>query len=337
MRPIEPDQPLVIDFDGDGRKPSLLLLTRPSDGGLSTSAYLFGGICPEPVSVPISSASTRTLRRPDKQVAEGGRSRLVKEEKINRSQKKNSGPFASARHQHLWPARVRRVSHSTLKRPLTRSTASSHLRMRLWSSTAGFASVSGPAAFLISTPALPTVSVQVLELERRSAIRMPSSSLKAQACPGPASRLWWLTTTRRPTALSTFVREAYPRVGVFGLEASLRTLAAYNAAIRSSASEFVAAAEQRTRACGCAWLADWSLPRSGTMRSPSPRRFCDWAGETVDFAGGATSFVGQSWAPTLASRRRVPTSRSRCFFRAPDAALSLARRSWRPEVLTRIS
>ena len=170
---------------------------------------------------------------------------------------------------------------------------------------------------------LPTVSVQVLNLNGRANLDACLSSLEAQVYPRDRFEIVLVDNGSTDGSVA-FVRESYPRVGVFGLEASLGRGAAYNAAIRRSASEFVAVLNSDARV-DPAWLSELASAAERHHAVSVASKVVDWPGETVGFAGGATSFVGQSWAADAGEpATRVYLEKPLLFSSAESALFSRA-------------
>jgi GT2 family glycosyltransferase len=169
----------------------------------------------------------------------------------------------------------------------------------------------------------PTVSVQVLNLNGRENLDACLSSLEAQVYPRDRFEIV-LVDNASTDGSAEFVRGAYPRVGVFGLETSLARGAAHNAAIRRSASRFVALLNSDARV-DPSWLSELVSAAERHDAVAVASKIVDWEGKTVEFAGGATSCVGHSWAADAGEpATRVHLERPLLFASAESALFSRA-------------
>ncbi len=140
---------------------------------------------------------------------------------------------------------------------------------------------------------LPTVSVLVLNLNGREYLDSCLASLEAQVYPRDRFEIVVVDNGSTDGSIE-FVRATYPRVRVLGFDSNLGFCAPYNAAIRNCQSEFVALLNNDTRVAPD-WLAELVSAAERHRAAAVASKILSWTGETIDFAGGVTSFIGHSW------------------------------------------
>jgi GT2 family glycosyltransferase len=91
-----------------------------------------------------------------------------------------------------------------------------------------------------------------------------------------------------------YVRARHPEVGLFQLPANLGFARAYNAAVASTQSEFVALLNNDTRVART-WLSEMVEAASRHRAAAVASTILDWDGSRVDFVGGLPIFAGHSW------------------------------------------
>jgi GT2 family glycosyltransferase len=143
------------------------------------------------------------------------------------------------------------------------------------------------------TEAFPTVSVLVLNLNGREYLDSCLESLEAQVYPRERFEIVVVDNGSTDGSLE-FVSAAYPRVRVVRFDRNLGFCAPYNTAIRECESQFAALLNNDTRV-----EPDWlSQLVSAAQRHDAvavASKILSWNGETIDFVGGVTSFIGHSW------------------------------------------
>ena len=165
----------------------------------------------------------------------------------------------------------------------------------------------------------PKVSVQVLNRNGSQHLDECLSSLEAQDYPGERFEIVLLDTGSADDAIP-FVRQAYPGVGTFALGTSRARGAAYNEAVRRSASEFVALLDSDARV-DPSWLTELVSAAERNHAVAVASKVLDWSGETVEFAGGATSFLGHSRAIDVADDLTRGHPHKQLLFASGQAAL----------------
>ena len=140
---------------------------------------------------------------------------------------------------------------------------------------------------------LPTVSVLVLNLNGREYLDSCLKSLEAQTYPRERFEIVLVDNGSTDGSLE-FVRVAYPRVRVVRFGRNLGFCAPYNAAIRDCQSQFAALLNNDTRVAPD-WM--WQLVSAAERHDAAAvaSKILSWTGDTIDFAGGVTSFIGHSW------------------------------------------
>ena len=149
----------------------------------------------------------------------------------------------------------------------------------------------------------PSVSVLVLNCNGRQHLDDCFASLAAQTYPRDRIDLALLDNGSADGSLE-FIREKYPTVRVIAFESNQGVCAPYNSAIRACGSEFVALLNNDTRV-EPQWLAELVSVADRQGAAAVASKILDWDGETIDFAGGITSFIGHSWRVDS----RVPATR----------------------------
>ena len=142
-------------------------------------------------------------------------------------------------------------------------------------------------------PAHPTVSVLVLNLNGLEYLDTCLSSLEAQTFPADDVEIVLVDNGSRDGSVAA-VRARYPGVRVVAFESNQGFADAYNAAVATCETEFVAFLNNDTRV-DPHWLAE--LVAAGTRHHAAAvaSKIVDWSGEHIDFAGGIVSAVGHSW------------------------------------------
>ena len=93
-----------------------------------------------------------------------------------------------------------------------------------------------------------------------------------------------------------FVTRKFPRTRVFVAEPTKGSVRSYNAAIQSCETEFVALLNNDARV-DAHWLAELVSAARRHDAAAVASKILDWNGDTIDFAGGAMSFIGHAWQP----------------------------------------
>ena len=140
---------------------------------------------------------------------------------------------------------------------------------------------------------LPTVSVLVLNLNGREYLDSCVASLEAQVYPRDRFEIVVVDNGSTDGSIE-FVRATYPRVRVLGFDSNLGFCAPYNAAIRTCQSDFVALLNNDTRVAAD-WLSELVSAAERHRAAAVASKILSWTGETIDFAGAITSFIGHSW------------------------------------------
>jgi GT2 family glycosyltransferase len=150
----------------------------------------------------------------------------------------------------------------------------------------------------------PTVSVLVLNLNGRSYLDACLSSLDAQTYPRDRFEVVVVDNGSTDGSLS-FIKDKYPSTRVMALPGNQGFCAPYNAAIRSCDSEFVALLNNDARV-DREWLGALVSAAERHHAVAVASKILDWSGETIDFVGGATSFIGHAWQADF----RAPATRT---------------------------
>ncbi len=158
---------------------------------------------------------------------------------------------------------------------------------------------------------LPSISVLVLNLNGRGHLDACLSSLEAQVYPRERFEIEVVDNGSTDGSLA-FIRARYPRVRVLALERNRGFCAPYNAAIQRCDSDFVALLNNDARV-DPHWLAELVSAADRHRAAAVASKILDWTGETIDFVGGVTSFIGHSWqrdfgAPASRALRRRSTA-----------------------------
>jgi GT2 family glycosyltransferase len=133
----------------------------------------------------------------------------------------------------------------------------------------------------------------VLNLNGREYLDACLSSLEAQAYPRDCFEIVLVDNGSTDGSVA-FVRDRYSRARVFALGANGGFCAPYNAAIKTCDSEFVALLNNDTRV-DPHWLTELVSAADRHNAVAVASKILDWTGETIDFVGGVTSFIGHSW------------------------------------------
>jgi GT2 family glycosyltransferase len=139
----------------------------------------------------------------------------------------------------------------------------------------------------------PTVSVLVLNFNGRGHLEECLPSLERQSY--PRDRLEIVVVDNGSTDGSVeWLHVRHPGIRVLSFDENRGFAAAYNAAVGSCDSEFVAFLNNDTRV-----EPDWLSELVGTARRHGAAsvgsKMLDWTGQVVDFAGGIVSLFGHSW------------------------------------------
>jgi GT2 family glycosyltransferase len=140
---------------------------------------------------------------------------------------------------------------------------------------------------------LPTVSVLVLNRNGREHLDPCLSSLDTQVYPRDQFEIVLVDNGSTDGSLE-FVSAAYPRVRIVRFDRNLGFCAPYNAAIRDCNSQFVALLNNDTRVAPD-WIGQLVSAAERHQAAAVASKILSWTGETIDFAGGVTSFIGHSW------------------------------------------
>jgi GT2 family glycosyltransferase len=166
---------------------------------------------------------------------------------------------------------------------------------------------------------LPSVSILVLNRDGRQDLDACFGSLQAQTYPAELVEVVLVDNGSTDDSIA-IVREKYPRARVFGLEGNQGRCAPCNAAMRSCESEFVALLDHDTRV-DRRWLAELVSAAQRHDAVAVASKILHWNGETIDFAGGVTSFSGQSWRSDLRGAARSTDDEIRLLFPCAGSAL----------------
>jgi GT2 family glycosyltransferase len=139
----------------------------------------------------------------------------------------------------------------------------------------------------------PTVSVLVLNLNGRQYLDSCLESLEAQVYPRERFEIVLVDNGSTDGSLE-LVRAAYPRVRVVRFDRNLGFCAPYNAAIQECESQFAALLNNDTRVAPD-WLSQLVSAAQRHDAAAVASKILSWTGDTIDFAGGVTSFIGHSW------------------------------------------
>jgi GT2 family glycosyltransferase len=139
----------------------------------------------------------------------------------------------------------------------------------------------------------PRVSVLVLNLNGRQYLDDCLSSLQAQDYPDERFEIVVVDNGSTDGSLQ-FVREKFPRTRIVARASNGGFCAPYNVAVQSSDADFVALLNNDAKVDRY-WLTELvsAARRHGAAAVAS--KILSWNGETIDFVGGLTSFVGHSW------------------------------------------
>jgi GT2 family glycosyltransferase len=135
----------------------------------------------------------------------------------------------------------------------------------------------------------------VLNLNGREHLDSCLASLEAQAYPRDRFEIVLVDNGSTDGSLE-LVRTAYPRVRMMTFDRNLGFCAPYNAAVRDCQSRFVALLNNDTRVAPD-WIAELVSAAERHDAAAVASKILSWSGETIDFAGGVTSFIGHSWQP----------------------------------------
>ena len=140
------------------------------------------------------------------------------------------------------------------------------------------------------------VSVLVLNHNGRPHLDACFASLEAQTYPRDRFEVVLVDNGSTDGSIA-FVTRKFPRTRVFGSPSQPRVRRVRTTRrFESCESEFVALAEQRCpRRCAMARRAGIGGRRHDAVAVAS--KILDWNGDTIDFAGGAMSFIGHAWQP----------------------------------------
>ena len=173
---------------------------------------------------------------------------------------------------------------------------------RCWSFRGGASTIRKAYTFAVKQSS--EVSVLVLNLNGRPHLDACFASLEAQTYPRDRFEVVLVDNGSTDGSIA-FVTRRYPRTRVFGRGGNEGFCASYNAAIRSCESEFVALLNNDARV-DPQWLAELVSAARAPRAVAVASKILDWNGDTIDFVGGATSFIGHSVAARLlVSRRRA--------------------------------
>ena len=151
---------------------------------------------------------------------------------------------------------------------------------------------------------LPTVSVLVLNLNGREHLDSCLASLEAQVYARDRFEIVVVDNGSTDGSLE-FVRAAHPRVRIVRFDSNRGFCAPYNDAARQCQSHFIALLNNDTRVAPD-WLTELVSAARRHSAAAVAARILSWDAETVDFAGGVTSFIGHSWQ----SDNGAPATRS---------------------------
>ena len=140
---------------------------------------------------------------------------------------------------------------------------------------------------------LPTVSVLVLNLNGREHLDSCLASLEAQVYPSDRFEIVVIDNGSTDGSLE-FVRGTHPRVRIVEFHSNLGFCVPYNSVIRECESEFVALLNNDTHVASD-WLTELVSAAQRHSAVAVAAKILSWDGETIDFAGGVTSFIGHSW------------------------------------------
>jgi len=151
---------------------------------------------------------------------------------------------------------------------------------------------------------LPSVSILVLNLNGRAHLDACLSSLDAQTY--PRSRFEVVVVDNGSTDGSLdLIREKFPRTRLYPLPNNQGFCGPHNAAIRSCQTEFVALLNNDARV-DPRWLEALVSAAQRHRAVAVASKILDWNGETIDFVGGATTFIGHAWQQDF----RAPATRT---------------------------
>ncbi len=143
------------------------------------------------------------------------------------------------------------------------------------------------------TEHVPTVSVLVLNLNGRAYLDSCIASLEAQIYPRDRFEIVIVDNGSTDGSIE-FVRATYPRARVRQFDTNLGFCAPYNSAVRDCGSDFVALLNNDTRVAPD-WLRELVSAAERHRAAAVSSKILSWTGDTIDFAGGVTSFIGHSW------------------------------------------
>ena len=141
----------------------------------------------------------------------------------------------------------------------------------------------------------PGVSVLVLNRNGRPNLDACFASLEAQAYPRDRFEVVLVDNGSSDDSIA-FVTRKFPRTRVFRSRTHQGCGASYNAAIETCETEFVALLDGDTRV-DAQWLAELVSAARRHDAVAVAAKILDWNGDTIDWAGGAMSFIGHAWQP----------------------------------------
>ena len=159
---------------------------------------------------------------------------------------------------------------------------------------------------------LPSISVLVLNLNGRGHLDACLSSLEAQVYPRERFEIEVVDNGSTDDSLA-HIRARYPRVRLLALERNGGFCAPYNAAIQRCDSDFVALLNNDARV-DPHWLSELLAAADRHRAAAVASKILGWSGETVDFVGGDTSFIGHTWQPDFGAPASRPYDEGRLLF-----------------------